>query len=173
MIYAIVAVVFVVRLVFLKVSIKNEKEILANGGKEYSVTNSKRLTVLHILFYIFAVVEALLRGANFDVVSGIGAGLLVFSMIMLYVVIRLLKGIWTVKLMLVKDHKFNNHWLFRMVKHPNYFLNIIPELIGLCMLCHALYTSIVLGVFYALVLGVRIKDENKLLSEVIIPNSIK
>lgn len=46
----IVGAVFVLRLAFLKISKKNEAAILANGGVEYGVENTKRLTVAHILF---------------------------------------------------------------------------------------------------------------------------
>ena len=45
----IVLAVFVFRLVFLKISMKNEKAILANGGREYGVQNTKYITILHIL----------------------------------------------------------------------------------------------------------------------------
>ncbi|MGP1530553.1 MAG: isoprenylcysteine carboxyl methyltransferase family protein [Treponema sp.] len=171
-IQSIVIAIFIIRLLFLKISKANEKNILANGGKEYGVKNSKRLTLLHILFYAVCLTESMLKTAAFDRMSMLGCILLVFSMIMLYIVTRLLKGIWTVKLMLVHNHQYNDHWLFRTVKHPNYFLNIAPELIGLALLCHALYTAIIILPFYAVVLYIRIKEENRLLQEVIIPNSM-
>ena len=56
MIYAIVIAVFIIRLFFLKISIKNEKKILKDGGREYGVENSKRITILHILFYLFCLI---------------------------------------------------------------------------------------------------------------------
>lgn len=169
----IVLVIFVIRLLFLKVSQKNEKHILANGGKEYGVKNSKYITILHILFYAGCLTESLVRKFEFDTISMVGCGLLVFSIFMLYVVTKLLEGIWTVKLMIVKNHKFNNHWLFRTVKHPNYYLNIIPELIGLALLCHALYTAVFILPLYAVVLYIRIKEENHLIKDIIMPNGIK
>ena len=48
-IYIIVLFVFAIRLAFLKISKKNEKNILANGGVEYGAVNSKRMTILHII----------------------------------------------------------------------------------------------------------------------------
>ena len=54
MIYAIVIAVFVIRLFFLKISIKNEKKILKDGGREYGVENSKRITILHIILFILS-----------------------------------------------------------------------------------------------------------------------
>lgn len=168
----IVLVVFIFRLVFLKRSIKNEKAILANGGREYGVQNTKYITILHILFYLSCFAEATIRQVHFDTLGVMGLGLLIFAMFMLYVVTKLLGEIWTVKLMLVKNHQFVDHWLFRYVKHPNYFLNIIPELIGLALLCHALLSFYILFPFYIIVLYNRIKEEEQLLREVIIPNGI-
>lgn len=167
-----VALIFVIRLFFLKISKKNEKAILENGGKEYGAANSKRLTILHIAFYLFSVIEAIVRKTSLDAISLVGLGLIVFSMIMLAVVVNLLKDIWTVKLMLLNNHKYNPHWLFKVVKHPNYFLNIAPELIGLTVFCHAWYTLAVLAPFYVFTMYIRIKEEEKLLKEIIIPNGV-
>lgn len=170
MIGIIVAVIFIIRLYFLKISRANEKRILQEGGKEFGVKNTKYITILHILFYASCVVEHFINGTMIDTIGIIGLVLLGFSIFMLNTVVHLLEGIWTVKLMLVKNHKFNNHWLFRTVKHPNYFLNIIPELVGLALLCHAKYTAIVIMPLYAIVLYRRIKEEEKILAEIIIPN---
>ena len=78
----IVLAVFVFRLVFLKISMKNEKAILANGGREYGVQNTKYITILHILFYLSCFAEATIRQVRFDALSAIGFGLLLFSMFM-------------------------------------------------------------------------------------------
>ena len=120
-IQVIVIMIFIIRLLFLKISKANEKNILANGGKEYGVKNSKRLTLLHILFYAACFTESIVKTAPFN-----------------------RKGIWTVKLMPVHNQQYNDHRLFKTVKHPNYFLNITPELIGVALLCHALYMAIII-----------------------------
>lgn len=171
MILMIVGAVFLLRLVFLKISKKNEAIILANGGVEYGVENTKRLTLVHIIFYLGCIIEAYLRQTIVDQVGVLGLGLLLFAFIILVTVVRLLAGIWTVKLMIAQNHQFNDHWLFRVVKHPNYFLNIIPELIGLSMLCHAWYTLLCVGPFYCIILRNRIKEENHLIESLIRPNS--
>ncbi|SUB74798.1 isoprenylcysteine carboxyl methyltransferase family protein [Peptoniphilus indolicus] len=171
-IYVIIVIVFAIRLAFLKISKENERAILASGGREYGVTNTKRITILHILFYFGSLVEALVKKVEFDKVSLIGLILVIFSMVVLYSVVNILKGIWTVKLMIAKGHKFNSHWLFDTFKHPNYFLNIIPELIGIALICHSTITSIVVLPLYMIVLYIRIKEENKLIETVIKPNGI-
>ena len=90
MIYAIVIAVFVIRLFFLNISIKNEKKILKDGGREYGVENSKRITILHILFYLFCLIEAIIRKPKFDKISFLGLLLIIFSIFMLYTVTRFL-----------------------------------------------------------------------------------
>ncbi|HFR3860518.1 TPA: hypothetical protein ACHVHJ_002160, partial [Streptococcus suis] len=61
MIVFLVICIFLVRIYFLKISIKNEKRILKNGGSEFGVQNTKLLTVVHILFYLSCLVEAVVR----------------------------------------------------------------------------------------------------------------
>lgn len=166
----LVLLIFVLRLYFLKISIKNEKKILEDGGREFGVGNTKAITVLHILFYVLCPIEAVMRKVSFDTVGLIGLLMVVFSMVVLYSVISLLGDIWTVKLMLLKEHRYVDHWLFRTFKHPNYFLNIMPELCGIGLLCHAKLTAAVILPLYALVLYRRISQENIILKKYIIPN---
>ncbi|MGT2784066.1 isoprenylcysteine carboxyl methyltransferase family protein [Streptococcus merionis] len=173
MIIAIVLLVFGLRLFFLKRSIRNEKRILQNGGREYGAQNTKYITILHILFYLGCFSEALVHQTSMDFLSMFGLALLVASMVALCTVIHLLGDIWTVKLMILKDHKFVDHWLFRTIKHPNYYLNVIPELLGLALLCHAKWTFLALCPFYLVVLYRRIKEEERLIRDIIIPNGIK
>ena len=170
MVLAIILVTFLIRLIFLKRSIENEKRILSNGGREFGVESTERLTLAHIIFYLSCFVEAMVHKTNFDGMSMVGLVLLIFSMLMLMLVIHLLGDIWTVKLMLVNNHKFVDHFLFRTVKHPNYFLNILPELVGLALVSHAYVTFIFIFPVYAVILYQRIAEEEKLLQEVIIPN---
>lgn len=66
MVLAIILVTFFIRLIFLKRSIENEKRILSNGGKEFGVENTKRLTMAHIVFYLSCLVEAMVHKTMFD-----------------------------------------------------------------------------------------------------------
>ena len=76
---------------------------------------------------------------------------------MLFIVIKTLGGIWTLKLFILPNHPIIKSGLYKVTKHPNYFLNIIPELIGV-LLTHATYTTVLL-IPYAYFLFVRIKQE--------------
>nr|WP_050897405.1 isoprenylcysteine carboxyl methyltransferase family protein [Streptococcus ictaluri] len=166
----IMIAMFAIRLVFLKKSMANEKAILAKGGQEFGVQNTQFLTLLHIMIYVFALAEAYLKQITFDWLSFLGLLLMIVSVIVLFEVTRILGDLWTVKLMLAKEHPYVDHWLFRRFKHPNYYLNIAPELLGIVLLCHAQITAMLLFPCYLLVIYLRIREENKLLAEVIIPN---
>ncbi|NRE25541.1 isoprenylcysteine carboxylmethyltransferase family protein, partial [Enterococcus faecalis] len=71
---------------------------------------------------------------------------------------------WTVKLIFADKHTLNTNWLFKHIKHPNYFLNIIPELIGVTLVFHAWYTLLILLMPYGICLYLRIREENQLLA---------
>jgi isoprenylcysteine carboxyl methyltransferase (ICMT) family protein YpbQ len=49
------------------------------------------------------------------------------------------------------------------MKHPNYFLNILPELVGLCLVLGAFVTLIVGIPLYSILLFMRIRLENRLM----------
>ena len=152
---------FVLRILTLIVSIKNEKKLKSEGAVEYGKTNSLLMTLFHILFYIGSISEAVLSNASFNYVNKIGIVLFLFSYLVLWYVITQLKNIWTVKLYIAKEHKINNSFLFKYFRHPNYYLNIIPELIGIGMLCKAWIVMIIILPVYMVILIIRIIQEER------------
>lgn len=161
MITFVFVLIFCIRLLSLKISIGNEKQLIAAGARQYGEKNSQLLAAVHLVYYFAALAESYVRGAQFDAVSALGAVLLVFALAMLFYVIHALGEVWTVKIYIHPQHQIKRSWLFRHVRHPNYFLNIIPELIGIGLLCHA-WTVMAVGLpVYLLVLAVRIHQEHK------------
>lgn len=152
---------FAIRLAFLAVSIKNEKNLIKLGAKQVGVTNSKVLAVAHILYYFAALISAYYHQVVFDITSIMGALLVSASLLVLYYIIKQLGSIWTVKVYILPNHTINRTWLFRTFKHPNYFLNIIPELIGIALLCHAWWVLMIGLPIYGVILGIRIHQEEK------------
>lgn len=154
---------FIVRLYSLGISILNEKMLLVQGAKQYGVKTSKLLSIAHVLFYVCALFEANYFDHQWDGISVAGALLLLFAYGMLFWVINELRGIWTVKLYILPEHKINTSFLFRTIKHPNYFLNILPELVGVALLCHAWHTLMLLLPVYLVILAMRIYQEEKVM----------
>ncbi len=157
--YLLIIPAFIYRFAMLAVSIRNEKALRRNGAQEYGAANSKWLAIAHIAFYVAASVEGVVRGAPFDVISGIGLAIYLFGAVMLFVVSRLLGRLWTVKLLIARDHTLVTHPLFRAVRHPNYYLNILPELIGFALTLHAFCTLGYGLLIYLVPLTIRIRQE--------------
>ncbi len=159
--------VFVLALSFrlwtLSVSLRHEKALKAAGATEFDTTNSMLLAIVHALFYLAALLEAFIRRPRFDQISLLGLVLYLASVFVLLTVIRLLGRFWTLKLILAKDHVLLTHPLFTTFRHPNYFLAIVPELLGLALCLHAFATLFAGGLLYAVPLYRRIREEERLM----------
>ncbi len=152
---------FVLRLFSLAFSIRNEKRLIKCGATQYGKRNSLLLTLAHIAYYFGALYEGYASNMELDKTSVIGVTVMAFAYIMLFYVIYKLRDVWTVKLYIVPNHRIDCSFLFRTVRHPNYFLNIIPELVGVALLCHA-WTTFCIGLpLYGYLLMVRIRQEER------------
>lgn len=156
---------FILRLGTLVYSIQNEKKLKNAGATEYGKLNSVLMAGLHFIYFFAALGEAIYRKSSFDTISLIGAMLFGFSYIVLLIVIYQLRDIWTVKLIIAKEQKINKSFLFRFIRHPNYFLNIIPELIGIGLMCKAWMAMVVILPLYGIVMTVRIVQEEKVMCQ--------
>jgi isoprenylcysteine carboxyl methyltransferase (ICMT) family protein YpbQ len=156
---------FVFRLGTLFLSIRHEKILKRDGAKEYGAKNSLALAVAHTTFYIVLVVECSLRHTAVDLISYIGIILYAVSVLVLLLVIRKLGRLWTVKLLIAKDHVLIDTPLFRAVRHPNYFLNILPELVGLSLVFHAFWTLAIGLPLYLIPLSIRIREEEAVMKK--------
>ncbi len=156
---------FVFRLLSLFKSIKNEKKLKQGGAIEYGKKNSIVLTWAHVAFYLFCIGESLFFGKTFNHISAIGSMVFIFSMISLWWVIFQLGPLWTVKLYIAKEHTLNTNKLFAWIKHPNYYMNVIPEIIGIALLCQAYYTLLFGLPLYLIPLIIRIRQEEKVMYE--------
>ena len=153
------------RLGSLFVSKRNEARLRAEGAEEFGAGNTRLMAVLHATFYVAAFVEGWWRGSHMDALAWFGLALYGVSMLVLLYVIRELGSVWTVKVFLAKRHILNQTWLFRTVRHPNYFLNILPELVGLALAMKAWLTLTILLPCYLVVLFRRIKVEEEVMRE--------
>ena len=141
-IYLIFAFFFALRLATLAFSIRNEKRLLQLGAVQYGRRNS-------------------LHHTSLDGIAILGASIMGFAYAMLFYVIYRLRDVWTVKVYIVPHQRIETSFLFRTVRHPNYILNILPELVGVAMLCHA-WCTLALGLpVYCVILAVRIVQEER------------
>jgi isoprenylcysteine carboxyl methyltransferase (ICMT) family protein YpbQ len=151
------------RLGSVAVSSRHEKALKAHGAREYGRSTSHLLAAAHAMFYGGALVEGLWRSTQPTWWTAVGMLLYGMSIMALVLVWRELKGLWTVKLIIASDHTLNQSALFRWVRHPNYFLNIIPELVGLALIMGAWLVLVVGLPLYLLVLRARIVQEEQVM----------
>lgn len=154
-----------IRMVSLVKSISNEKKLKKAQAVEYGKINSRILTMAHILFYLSCLMESIVLGKEPGSITFMGIGLFIFSMIILWIVIISLGEVWTVKLIIAPQHKVNESFIFRYFRHPNYFLNIIPELISIALICQAWFTLLIGLPVYLIPLAIRIRQEEKIMKK--------
>ncbi|HEX8548152.1 MAG TPA: isoprenylcysteine carboxylmethyltransferase family protein, partial [Cytophagaceae bacterium] len=99
----------------------------------------------------------------FGWISVTGLIIFAFSMVALFAVIKALGPIWTVKLIISPQQTVVKSFLFSTFRHPNYFLNVIPELIGLALICQSFFTLIIGLPLYLIPLVIRINQEEKIM----------
>lgn len=153
------------RLGSLVVSRRHEKVLKAQGAREYGHRTSLLLVLAHTTFYVGVLVEGVWR--NTQPTRWTTVGLLLYGMsIMAFLLVwHGLHRLWTVKLLIASDHVLNQSALFRWVRHPNYFLNILPELCGLALIMGA-WIVLVIGLpGYLLVLRQRIREEEQVMRQ--------
>lgn len=162
MIILIVFGFFILRLYSLVISIRHAKQLQLQDATEYGKRNSTWLALTHIAIYVSATIEAWLQQTTMNSLSVIGLILMIFAYIILFMVIKTLGAIWTLKLYILPQHPIIKSGLFKITKHPNYFLNIVPELLGLLLLTQAGFAAPLL-LPYAYLLWQRIRQEERLM----------
>ncbi|UUX51327.1 hypothetical protein NUH88_06430 [Nisaea acidiphila] len=162
---AFVVAAVLLRLGSLAISVRNERGLLLSGAVEHGAVTTKVLALAHAAFYAAAITEAILQPAPASWITWTGLTVYALSMCALFWVIRTLGRVWTVKLYIAEDHHLETNWLFRRVRHPNYYLNIVPELIGFALTLQA-FTTLSVGLpVYAVILFLRIRQEEQVMRE--------
>lgn len=160
----IVACIAAFRFWSLYVAGSNERRLKADGALEYGQGSTLFLWIATGIVYAGALIEGFsYRHAQFDRISLVGLLIYIFSAIALLFVIRTLGRFWSGKVIISPKHELVVHPLFRKLKHPNYFLNMVPELIGFCILLHA-WITLAIGVpLFLISLFFRIRVEEQVL----------
>ena len=77
-------------------------------------------------------------------------------------VITSLGKFWNTKIYHVSGFPLIKNGMYKYMKHPNYLV-VIAEIAIVPLVFHLYYTAIVFSVLNAIMLSVRIKEENKVL----------
>lgn len=129
--------------------------------------NSTLLALAHVAYYIAATIEGIYNPTFNRSVSIIGIVIYVAAAAALVSVVSTLGRLWTVKIIINPIHPFVRSGLFSHFRHPNYFVSIVPELIGFALAVNA-YWTLILGLpIYFVPLSIRIRQEETAMSKAV------
>jgi isoprenylcysteine carboxyl methyltransferase (ICMT) family protein YpbQ len=148
------------------ISARNEIMLKEKGAIEFGGLNTLILISCHFLYYGACITEGLNKAiTGKDPLSWLGIFLYALSIIILYGVIRQISYVWTIKLLIAPKsiHIINRSFLFKYFRHPNYYLSIIPEMIGIAMIFHSWYVLAIGLPVYLIPLIIRIIQEERIM----------
>lgn len=155
-----ISFIILLRIEELLLSKRNEKWLLQNGAVEYGRKHYPFIVVLHILFIISLILEYCTRQTNS------------FSLffVALYFLLLAFKGwvilslgkFWNTKIYHISNIPLIKKGPYIYFKHPNYMV-VIAEIAVIPLAFHLYYTAIIFTLLNAIMLFVRIKEENRAL----------
>jgi isoprenylcysteine carboxyl methyltransferase (ICMT) family protein YpbQ len=150
----------------LYVASTNEKRLKMQGAIEYGHGSTLAVWASTAAIYVGAAIEgSSYRHAQLDRIAIIGLAIYIFSALALLWVMRTLGPFWSGKVLIAPGHQLVVHPIFRAIKHPNYFLNMIPELVGFSIMLHAFITLAIGLPLFLISLFFRIRVEEKVLKK--------
>ena len=156
-----ISIVILLRIGELILSKRNEKWLLQNGAIEYGQKHYPLIVALHVFFIVSLIVEySMKRTVSYN-----------FFLLVLYFLLLVFKAwiilslgkFWNTKIYRIPNYPLIKKGLYRYFKHPNYMIVII-EIAVIPLIFHLYFTAVLFSVFNAIVLTVRIKEENRALN---------
>ena len=150
------------RLLELAYSRRNEKRLRARGAVERGSGHYPAIVAVHALWLISTLVEGLLRGPPAWWPVPLAAFLLVQPL--RYWAIVSLGENWNTRVLVVPGGKLVRRGPYRYFPHPNYVV-VAVEVLTFPLIFGAWITAVIFSLLNAALLYVRIRTENRALSE--------
>lgn len=155
-----ISFILLLRIGELILSRSNEKWLLQNGAIEYGQKHYPFIVALHVLFIVSLIVEySTTQTAYFSLFF-----LVIYLLLLAFKawVLMSLGKFWNTKIYHISGIPLIKKGVYKYIKHPNYVI-VIAEIAVIPLVFHLYYTAIVFTVLNAIMLSVRIKEENKVL----------
>ena len=155
-----ISFIILLRIAELILSRRNEIWLLQNGAIEYGQKHYPYIVALHVLFIVSLIIE-------YSITQTASLSLFFLVLYLLFVlfkalVISSLGKFWNTKIYHIPDFPLMKNGVYKYIKHPNYLI-VIAEIAIIPLVFHLYYTAIAFTVLNAIILSVRIKEENKVL----------
>lgn len=163
--YIVIGIVIVQRLVELVISKINEKWLLANGAVEYGASHYKYIVIMHTAFFLSILAEFNLSDRHKDL------NIINYSFLVFFILLQLgrvwvltsLGKFWNTKIFRIKNLALVKKGPYKFIKHPNYVV-VVLEILILPLIFDLYYTAVIFTILNAIMLSIRIKEENKALN---------
>lgn len=158
-------ILFILFIILLRIgelilSRRNEIWLLDNGAVEYGQKHYPYIVALHVLFIVSLIIE---YSTTQTTTFSLFFMLLYFLFLSCKVwVITSLGKFWNTKIYHIPDLPLIKNGMYKYVKHPNYLI-VIAEIAIIPLVFHLYYTAVAFTVLNAIMLFVRVKEENKVL----------
>lgn len=152
-----VSFVILLRIAELYVARRNEKWMLQNGAVEYGKKHYPFIIALHSLFFVSLIVEySMQQTPSFSLIF-----LLIYLLLIAFKVwiIASLGKFWNTKIFRIQNYPLINKGPYKYIKHPNYII-VIAEIALIPLIFQLYYTALIFTLLNAIMLTVRIKEEN-------------
>jgi methyltransferase len=159
-----VALVALQRLLELGLSRRSERLLRARGAVERGQRHYPLLVALHALWLLSTLVEGALRGPAFPVYWPVPLAAFLLAQPLRYWAIVSLGENWNTRILLVPGAKPVRRGPYRYLQHPNYVV-VVVEILSFPLIFGAWITALVFSILNAVLLSVRISEENRALKE--------
>ena len=158
--FLFISFIILLRIGELMLAKSNEKWLLQNGAIEYGKKHYPFIVTLHVSFLLSLIIEYYLKQpATFNLF------LLIFYFLLLafkaWVILSLGK-FWNTKIYHISNYPLIKKGPYKFLKHPNYLV-VILEIAIIPLVFQLYFTAIIFTLLNAIMLTVRIKEENKAL----------
>ncbi len=159
------AFVAVQRLLELVVARRNERRARARGAVERGRGHYPFIVALHSLWLVSTLVEGLLRGPELSALWPVPLALFLFVQPLRYWALFSLGERWNTKILVLPGAEPVRRGPYKYLSHPNYVV-VVVEILTLPLIFGAWVTALVFTMLNAVVLWVRIREENRALTEI-------
>lgn len=160
-----VFILFISFVIFLRIgelvlSKSNEKWLIQNGAFEYGQSHYPFIVALHVLFISSVIFE---YSRQSDPYYSLFFIICYFVLLAFKAwVILSLNKFWNTKIYHIPNFPLIKTGPYQYFKHPNYLI-VVAEIAVIPLIFHLYYTAIAFSLLNAIMLFVRIKEENKAL----------
>ncbi|MBV7508009.1 hypothetical protein KW850_22595 [Bacillus sp. sid0103] len=160
----IIGFIVLQRMVELGIAKSNEKWMKRQGAIEFGVSHYRYMVLIHVLFFICLITEKVNWDHGLSHLWPILLSVFLMAQIIRIWVITSLGRYWNTKIIVLKNAKIIQKGPYRFIKHPNYFVVTI-ELVVVPLLYDLYFTAGVFTILNAIILMIRIPEEEKALKE--------